>query len=126
MPLIPVVRVAVDKTVRAFSDGSGALPRAMMLPRSKSRSATIFSTMRSMLIAMAMGAGGSWQNYMEHYDMMDAAWLSNGCSDPNLEIISSGGRNSRWAQLTHAAEGKSRWKAAGGGWCRHACLVECT
>jgi hypothetical protein len=88
-----------------FSDGSGALPRAMMLPRSKSRSATIFSTMRSMLIAMAMGAGGSWENYMEHYDMMDAAWLSNGCSDPNMEIISSGGRNSRWAQMTHAAEG---------------------
>ena len=73
MPLVPVVRVAVEKTVRAFSDGSKALPRAMMLPRSKSRSATIFSTMRSMLIAMAMvmGAGGSWDwvNHMEHYDI---------------------------------------------------------
>ena len=60
-----------------------------------------------MLIAMAlvMGAGGSWENYMEQYDMMDDAWLSNGCSDPNMEIISCEGRNLRWAQMTHAAEG---------------------
>ena len=63
--------------------------------------------MRYMLIAMAlvMGAGGTWENDMEQYDMMDDAWLSNGCSDPNMEIISCEGRNLRWAQMTHAAEG---------------------
>ena len=101
-----VALTAVEKTARAISDGSGALPRAMMLPRSKSRSVTSFSTMRSMLFAMAiaMCADGGGKNYVEkHHVEMDAAGLSSLSYNVKVNTMGFRGANSRWVCKPDAA-----------------------
>jgi len=102
MPLIPVVRVAVEKTVRAFSDGSGALPRAMMLPHGTNReSVTSFPAMLVTLGAMALVAAGGG-NYVkndvkEHHGKLASISLDGTALMEKINYMGFGGRNSTWS-----------------------------
>eukprot|EP00435_Cladocopium_sp_Y103_P016462 s4238_g4.t1 len=87
---------AVEKAARDFSDGSGALPRAMMLPRDKSRSVTSLRTMLFLVLAMSVACGGKLGYYMEkeHHDKMDVANPCNFSFESNNKSMGFRGTNS--------------------------------
>ena len=92
-----MVRTAVEKTARAFSDGSGTFARAVMLPWGKTRSETNF--MATLCCAMLVAAGPCHLNE-EHHVEMGTVSLDRTPYNLKQMTVGVGGNNSIWVSAS--------------------------
>ena len=116
MPPTAVARRSYRKKVaRCFSDGSGALPRAMMLPRSKSRSVTSSMSLMCLFMAMLALCAGGWTNYEKHHVKATFGNPAEEIAMPNVNTMGFKGDNSNRPDMVYfpcrgnATDDGSRW-----------------